>query len=89
MNIPSPAREAAALRIVADILDERSSSAQVAEIAAPVPGEVGRGEVIDVDDPSGGRTIMVRFSDDEWCGPRDLTSDLDGVMAGNPSPVIV
>lgn len=45
-NSPSPGRRASALRIVADILDDRQNAALVAEIAAPVPGETGRGDVI-------------------------------------------
>lgn len=43
----SQAREAEALRIVANILDKRRNAALVAEIAAPVSGESGRGEVIE------------------------------------------
>lgn len=40
-----------------------------------------------VDDPAGGRTIMVQAHPGEWVGPRDLTSDHEGILDGRPELV--
>lgn len=40
-----------------------------------------------VDDPAGGRTIMVQAQPGEWVGPRDLTSDHQGILDGRPELV--
>lgn len=80
-NIPSPGRRASALRIVADILDERRNAALVAEIAAPVPGETGGEDVIASwqafleEPPETLRDLASELEDDQPPPPRSIMRD--------------